>query len=272
MNENIGEKVKISKPLEFVPFSRSKVDIIIPFHGQYEKVSALIESIMRAVKSNPYHITLVDDCSENSNFSQEINEQFKKKTPEGIKPQVTCIRNEKQIGFGASLKVGYDFTDLPWVLFMHSDCFVEDPNFLIEMGQALLDWKEQKLPVKMVSARSNNPCDFTRAKANIGEKDSKNIILDKETLPLFCSMCHRDLFNHIGGFIKPYPYAWYEDEELSHRMRKFGFKQGISTKAWIRHEGGCTIKYVWSKIKESKEIMESNRELCLKDIKKLTNS
>ena len=82
-------------------------------------------------------------------------------------------------------------------------------------------------------------------------------------------MCHRDLFKHIGGFIKSYPYAWYEDEELSHRMRKFGFKQGISTKAWIRHEGGSTIKYIWNKIKESKEIMENNRELCLSDIKKL---
>jgi GT2 family glycosyltransferase len=252
-----------------VAFSRSRVDIIIPFHAQYEKVTSLIQSIMNAVKSNPYHITLVDDCSENKNFYEEINDQFKKNTPEGILPQISCIRNEQQLGFGGSLKVGFENSNLPWVLFMHSDCLVEDANFMLEMGQSLLDWKKQNVPVKMVSARSNNPGDCLKAKAKINEKEDKNIILEDETLPLFCAMCHRDLFNHIKGFIKNYPYAWYEDEELAHRMKRFGFKQGISTKAWIRHEGGSTIKYVWNKIEGSREIMEHNRELCIEDIKKL---
>jgi glycosyltransferase involved in cell wall biosynthesis len=260
---------KVAKPLVPVPFSRSRVDIIIPFHAQYEKVVSLIESILISVKSNPYQITLVDDCSDNENFHQEINDQFKKKAVEGFRPQVVCVRNEKQLGFGASLKVGYENTNLPWLLFMHSDCVVEDANFMIEMGQSLFDWREENVPVKMVSARSNNPGDCVKAKANIEEKSDKNIVLENETLPLFCSMCHRELFDHIRGFIKSYPYAWYEDEELSHRMRKFGFKQGISTKAWIKHEGSSTIKYLWSKNPQAKEIMENNRELCLNDIKKL---
>lgn len=253
-----------------VAFSRAKVDIIIPFHAQYEKVSSLIQSILISVKSNPYQITLVDDCSENENFHKEIADQFKKNTPEGFRPQVVCVRNEKQLGFGGSLRVGYENTNLPWVLFMHSDCFVEDPNFMIEMGQALLDWRNQNAPVKIVSARSNNPGFLSKAKAKINEKDNKNIILeDEESLPLFCAMCHRDLFRHIRGFIKEYPYAWYEDEELAYRMKKYGYKQGVSTKAWIRHEGESTIKYILNKDKKIKDIMESNRELCLNDIRKL---
>ena len=263
------EQNRATKPVVFNPFSKSRVDIIIPFHAQYEKVSSLVQSIIVSVKSNPYQITLVDDCSENDNFSKEIAEQFKKNTPEGCRPQVVCIRNEKQLGFGGSLKVGYENTDLPWVLFMHSDCLVEDPNFIIELGQSLLDWKKQNLPVKMVTARSNNPGDLNKAKAGIHEKSDKNIILENETLPLFCSMCHRDLFKHIGGFIKSYPYCWYEDEELAYRMRKYGYKQGISTKAWIKHEGGATIKYLWNKNPASKEIMENNYNICVEDIKKL---
>ena len=54
-----------------IPFSKSKVDIIIPFYAQYEKVVSLIQSIVLAVRSNPYQITLIDDCSENENFSKE---------------------------------------------------------------------------------------------------------------------------------------------------------------------------------------------------------
>jgi len=271
MSEEVPNNTKKSRPLSFELFSKSKVDIIIPFHGQYDKVSKLIQSILISVKSNPYQITLVDDCSPNKNFSQEIRDQFLKTTPADFRPQVTCIRSEKKLGFGGALRLGYENTDLPWVLFMHSDCVVEDSNFIIEMGKSLLDWKDKKIPVKMVSARSNNPGDCKFAKAKINEKDTKNIILEKGALPLFCAMCHRDLFYHIGGFIKSYPYAWYEDEELAFRMKKHGLYQGISTKAWIHHDtGSATVNYVLSHYPDAKEAMEQNRIRCIEDIKRIS--
>lgn len=269
-DEEIPNNTKKSRPLSFELFSKSKVDIIIPFHGQYEKVSKLVRSILISVKSNPYQITLIDDCSPNKNFSQEIREQFIKTTPSDYRPQVTCIRSEKQLGFGGALKLGFENTDLPWVLFMHSDCVVEDANFMMEMGKALLDWKEKKIPVKMVSARSNNPGECRLAKSKINEKDTKNIILEKGALPLFCAMCHRELFDRIGGFIKNYPYAWYEDEELAFRMKKYGFYQGISAKSWIYHEGNATVNYVLNHYPDAKEKMEKNRERCIRDIKSLS--
>lgn len=261
------ERIQKSRMMEFKPFSRSQVDIIIPFHAQYERVSELVRTIILSVKSNPYQITLVDDCSDNKNFGEEITRQFQKNTPAGFKPQLAYIRSEKRLGFGGALKMGFEATSLPWVLFMHSDCIVEDPNFMINMGQSLLNWKQNGIPVKMVSARSNNPGDCELAKAAMLDKGEKDIILEKETLPLFCAMCNRDLFKYIGGFIKAYPYAWYEDEELSFRMRKHGLLQGISTRAWVRHHGGATINYVWEHDPDSKKIMEANRDLCVRDIK-----
>lgn len=263
------EKTQKSRPMEFKLFSRSAVDILIPFHGQYEKVSELIKSILLSVKSNPYQITLIDDASENKIFGEEIKKQFLKTTPQGYKPQLQYIRSEKQIGFGAALNLGFDNTQNPWILIMHSDCIVEDSNFIIQMGQSLLNWKKQGIPVKMVSARSDNPCELELAKSKPLEKGDKDIVLQNETLPLFCAMCNRDLFQYINGFIKPYPYAWYEDEELSYRMRKNGLLQGISTKAWVRHQGSATIKVIWETKPESKKIMENNRSLCLADIKRL---
>jgi len=260
---------KKARPIRTNPFSTSKVDIIIPFHSQYETVYDLLKSILFSIKSNPYQITLVDDCSHNKNFGEEIKKSFIKNTPNGFVPQVQYIRSEKQLGFAGALKLGFENTKNPWVLFLHSDCVVEDPNFMIDMGQALLNWKDKGIPVKMVSARSNNPGDLELAKSDRLEKNDKDIILDKEALPLFCAMCHRDLFSHIGGFLKTYPYAWYEDEELSFRMKTKGFLQGISTKAWIKHQGGATIKYLWETKPEIKKIMENNRELCLQDIRKL---
>lgn len=258
-----------TRPMGVKPFSSSRVDIIIPFHSQYEKVSSLIRSILLSVKSNPYQITLVDDCSENRSFGEEVKREFAKETPAGYKPQVQYIRSETHLGFGGALKMGFDATEQPWVLFMHSDCRVEDPNFMIDMGQSLLRWKGEGKPVKIVSARSDNPGDLEQAKAGRMDKGEKDIILGRETLPLFCAMCNRDLFRHIGGFIKPYPFAWYEDEELAHRMRASGLLQGVSTKAWVGHHGGATVKYLWETRPETREAMESNRDLCLADLKRL---
>jgi len=254
------------------PFSASRVDIIIPFHSQYEKVSRLVQSILVSVRSNPYQITLVDDCSENKIFGEELKREFAKNTPEGYRPQVQYIRSEQQLGFAGALKLGYEATDNPWVLFMHSDCVVEDPNFMIDMGQSLLRWKSEGTPVKMVSARSNNPGDLEAAKADRNDKGEKDIVLGEETLPLFCAMCNRELFRHIGGFLKTYPYAWYEDEELAHRMRGRGLLQGISTKAWVRHHGGATVKYLWETRPDTKSVMEANRDLCVADIRRIRAS
>lgn len=263
------EKNCKTRPMTVKPFSMSRVDIIIPFHSQYERVSSLVRSIIISVKSNPYQITLVDDCSENKNFGEEIQKEFAKNTPQGFKPQLQYLRSDKQLGFAGALKLGFESTEQPWVLFMHSDCVVEDPNFMIDMGQSLLKWKRAGVPVKMVSARSDNPGDLEAAKATRMDKGDQDIVLGEGTLPLFCAMCNRDLFRHIGGFLKPYPYAWYEDEELAHRMRSRGLLQGVSTKAWVHHHGAATVKYLWETRPDTKAAMEANRERCLSDIKRL---
>jgi len=104
--------IKKSKPMIYGGFNRSPVTIIIPFHGCYEKVSQLVKSILFATRSNPYEICLVDDCSQNRNFIDEMSNV----------PQVVAIRSDKHVGFGGALRIGFDRTRQPWVVFLHSDC------------------------------------------------------------------------------------------------------------------------------------------------------
>ena len=85
-------------------------------------------------------------------------------------------------------------------------------------------------------------------------------------------MCPRELFDHIGGFIKEYPLAWYEDEELAFRMKHFGYKQGICGRSWVQHDGGATINALWKEDPSTKEIMEKNRSRCLEDMKLLVSN
>jgi len=251
-----------ARPMRASVFARSRVDIIIPFHACYRNVSKLIESILVVTRSNPYQICLVDDCSSNEKYIEQLK---------GV-PQVVCYRTPQQLGFGGALQFGFERTKQPWVVFMHSDCSVDDPGWLIEMGRSLLNWRSKKEPVRMVSARSNNPgpgMNALKAESRVHTRDS---VLENGHLPLYCAMCDRDLFDLIGGFIKNYPYAQYEDEELAYRMKAYGLKQGICGKSWVRHEGGQTINYICKKKPEAKQAMEENRNRCLLDMRLVKNA
>jgi GT2 family glycosyltransferase len=216
----------------------------------------------------------VDDHSPNKFFVEEFladSPLVKDTGSMGFqhKPQLVLHRTPEQLGFAGALQYGFERSEEPWVVFMHSDCVIEDKNWLIEMGQSLLNLKEQN--VRMVSAKTNNPGEdaYKELKSSKGEY-GKDIVLTDGCLPLYCAMSHRELFNRIGGFVKPYPFGWYEDEELAHRMRKHGFKQAVCGRSWVRHEGGVTIDQLWKDRPETRKIMaEDNRERCIVDIKTL---
>lgn len=265
------------------PFSRSRVNIIIPFHGEFEKVTRCLESILMVTRSNPYQICLVDDASEDAKFFDEMMNAWFAKVPErykyaGVEPQVIGVRSEKHLGFGGAVNLGLQKTKQPWVLIMHSDVVVSNPQWLIELGRMIVEYKDAS--IKMVSARTDNPGDgCPDLKANKDEFGKDLVLSGSEWLPLYCALCHRDLFKHIGP-IKEYPYVGSEDRELAARMNKFGFKQGICGKSWVHHEGGGTINNLLDDIyKENRQfgqpirkvrnVVEENKTRCESDLKLL---
>jgi GT2 family glycosyltransferase len=257
--------VKIARPMKFEIFSRSKVDIIIPFHGQYNSVIRLVESIIYTTKSNPYHICLVDDGSPNKSFEKEVNDHFRKKTPNGFKPQVSVVRLDEQKGFGAALNFGMEKTEQPWVVFMHSDCVVMDQGWLIEMGKSLVKWEKEKKPVKIVSARTDNPGNYSTALKAKQRERGPDVVLEDDNIPLFCAMAPRSLFEKIGPLKEYFP-CGYEDDELVYRMKHYGFRQGVCGKSWIKHFGSMTIDFLY---KKNPDLFKDNRDICIKDMQSL---
>lgn len=248
----------------------SPVDIIVPYHGQYDKVSKLLESIFRFTRSNYYRLTVVDDASPNEAFVQLMSSNAQKNAELSKRSNVfKALRSTEQKGFAGAIKAGWERTKLPYVCFVNSDCVIKDIHWLRHMGETLLNLKSEG--VRMVSARTNNP--VNGSKRQLGNKDEavEDVILEQgDHLSMYCFMCHRDLFNHCGGFIKEYPYGWYEDEEFSYRMHKYGFKQAVSGKSWVYHEGECTVKAVQRNNPTVQGIMEKENHLrCVEDIQKL---
>jgi len=252
------EKIFKTRPITTMKFG-SRVDFIIPFHGQYEKVIKAIESIFRCVMDVPYHICLVDDASPNQDFQQQLSKVN----------NVTCVRNEEQRGFGYSLQRGFMATENPYIVFMNSDCEINDMNWVTTLALSLLKLKSQN--VRMISPRTNNPVNGDPRQE--GEKGTivDDVVLEDGFLSMYCFMCHRELFDRLGGFIRPYPYGFYEDEEFAFRMRLHNFKQAISGKTWVYHHGEATIDELWRTNPEIRIKMEENRELCKRDMQEIKN-
>lgn len=236
--------------------NRPAVDILLPYHGQYEAMTKCIGSIFACTPNQDYNIILIDDASPNPYHWRTLSETRKK---------VFGMRLPEQVGFGAALAAGFSISKSPLVAIVHSDVWTENINWLANLQRALVRLKPEG--VKLVSARSNDPgtaCTYDPRMFGNPEDEVGDVIVDT-SCPLMCCLCHRELFSRVG-FIKPYPYAWYEDEEFFWRMKKHGYKQAIVGNSFVRHAGGLTIKEVCREKPKTTQIMENNRELCLADI------
>ena len=257
------------RPVKAVSDFTSEVDIIIPFHGQYQKLTTLMESIFRLTRSNYYTLCLVDDASPNKDFIETIKRNAEKSAKiKRIRNIVRVVRSPEQLGFGGACQLGYEATESPYVCFVNSDCKIEDSGWLRAMGETLMSYKNEG--VRMVSPVTNNPVGGHEAqKGDRFNRDTVPVILsEEEYLSLYCFLCHRELFPRCGGFIKPYPYGYFEDQELGARMNAHGFKQAICRKSWVYHEGAATIREVLRKDPNAKKIMEEeNRKRCISDMK-----
>jgi glycosyltransferase involved in cell wall biosynthesis len=246
-----NSKAFINRKIENNAFHMAPVEIIIPFHGEISHVTKLMENIFKTVFTNRYLITLVDDCSPNKMFVEQMK---KSKTP-GIR----CFRQNEQKGFGAAvnlaLKNPWNY-EIPYVLIMHSDVCPEENTWLAKLGESYL--KLQQDGVKMISPLTNNPViDSETLKANKGQK-KQDIILKDEFLPMYCVLAERKLFNKIG-LLKEMPYAGTEAEEFANRMKEMKYRQAACGNSWVNHEGRKTLSKLDTN-KKAQEILRKAKE------------
>lgn len=237
-----SNKPAIKRTIEDGPFHMKEVEIIIPFNGEQARVIKAIEAIFTTISTNRYLITLVDDGSANRYFMPIVN-RYKKRFA-----GVRCFRLEKSKGFGAAinhaLKNPWVFTDnprkqIPYVCILQSDARPEAGHWLSTLGNSLEYLKNDG--IKMISPTTNNPM----SSLNILEGEKGKITDDKIVpedcfLPLYCALCHRELFNRVGLF-KEFPYAGCEAEEFADRLKQHGFRQAVSGGSWVHHDGGATL-------------------------------
>src|SRR5579872_5600415 len=168
----------------------SPVDVILPFHGQYNLLLECLESLITKTLGILYTITLIDDCSPNKEFIVNLEKNKLHNVP------LQYIRHIEQKGFGAALQTGFDNTHNDWVLFLHGDCRIEQTDWLINMLKSMQEHKDDG--VKLVSAKVSDGGTGAYDEIVLGKLEKTKDMVATQSLPLICTLMHRQLFDKIG--------------------------------------------------------------------------
>jgi GT2 family glycosyltransferase len=245
-----------------------KLSIIIVNYKVKERLFACLKSIYESKPKTEFEIIVVD----NDQKTQIKNELLR------IFSKVKYIKSSKNIGYGGGNNLGAKYAKGEYLFFINPDTllFKNTVNALYEfldvnpkagiVAPLLVD-KEDKpfnlqgtgilTPVKALIVLSflnklfpNNP-----VSKKFWLKDwNHQTLREVEGCPGTALMIRRDLFNQVGGFDENF-FLYFEEDDLSKRVREKGYKIYITPESKIFHEVGASTK----QFKNIKNIFSQSR-------------
>jgi len=215
--------------------NNSKVAVIIVNWKKYNITSKCIESVLKCNYSN-YEIILIDNESDDSKLST-----LKRKN-------ITTISNSKNEGFSKANNQGIDYAiknHFDYVLMLNNDTIVKSN---------LIDVLVRTAQAKKISAIQPLILNHNGQKIwNGGGKinyffgtffSSNKVSKSYKTIDWFtgcCCLFETKLFLEIGKLDEKF-FAYYEDVDLSLRIKKNGYKIGFTSQTELIHLESASSK------------------------------
>lgn len=176
-------------------------------------------------------VIVVDNASSQS--LDDLKKQF---------PGVNWIENDENVGFATACNRGADRAESPWLIFLNPDVQVDADQVL-----ALLE-EGKRLKLDALSPRSD--ADNYQKPIPSGLSLLVEFSPLKRIIPLslFSSrtliggalMIKHEVLAALGGWDEQF-FLWFEDSDLSYRLKKAGYATG-SVDSTIKHTGGHSVK------------------------------
>ena len=155
---------------------------------------------------------------------------------------VIIIKNERNKGFAAGNNQGIKAAKYPYILLLNMDAKIEQ-GALSKMLKKMESNEEIGcvLPIILNPDRSTQSLGLTHSISGLGinQKSSKEEIFGFYGA---CVLLRKKMLNEIGGFDDAF-FTFYEDLELSYRIRLSRWKFAFSKDAYIIHKGSGAGNY-----------------------------
>ncbi len=250
-----------------------KVSIIIVNYKVKERLFACINSIYDSKPKTSFEIIVVDN-DEESVIEKELLKLF---------PDVKYIKSPSNLGYGGGNNLGAKYAKGEYLFILNPDTLVfkntidELASFLtrnknVGIVSPLLVDKDEKpfvlqgtselTPLKGIICLSFIEKIFpkNRFSREYWLKDWNHTALKEiEVCPGTAFMISRKLFDKINGFDEKF-FLYFEEDDVSNRVRKLGYKIYLLSKAKIFHEVGASTK----QLRNSNKIFSRSRFLYFK--------
>ncbi len=231
-----------SVPVEAVQFPMHEtvdVSIIIPVFNQFQFTHACIASLQTVKEGPRFEVIVVDDCStdETDKHVSQMN-------------GVVYLRNETNLGFIASCNRGAEQARGKYLVFLNNDTIVKE-GWL----SALLDTFAEEPQAGIVGSKLVYPdgrlqeaggiiwrdaSGWNYGKFRDPERPEYNYLREVDYCSAAALMIPKSLFQKLGGFDAKYTPAYYEDTDLSFKVRKDGYKVLYQPTSEVIHYEGVT--------------------------------
>jgi GT2 family glycosyltransferase len=207
--------------LDFPAAAKPEVSVVIPCYGQHLHTYSCLKSLTRAAQEMPLEVILVDDCS-----------------PQPVAlalAEVTGIRIERlaqNAGFVHACNRGAALARSPLLLLLNNDTLVL-PGALTALRRLLERWPR----AAMVAPKLLYPDGRLQEAGGILWRDGSawnygrgddarrpeyNYVREVDFASGACLLLERERFEALGGFDPAYAPAYYEDADLTFRLRAAG--------------------------------------------------
>ena len=231
-----------SVPVESIHFpahEKVEVSIIIPVFNQFQFTHACLASLQTIKERSALEVIVVDDCS--TDETAELVPRMQ---------GVVYLRNEKNSGFIASCNRGAEKARGKYLFFLNNDTIVTPGSLTALLGTFVEDPQAGIVGSKLVYPHGQlqeaggiiwrNASGWNYGKFDDPEKPKYNYLREVDYCSGAALMIRKSLFQSLGGFDAKYAPAYYEDADLSFKVRKAGYKVFYQPLSEIIHYEGIT--------------------------------
>lgn len=228
-----------TRPIEFPVHEQVKISIIIPVFNQFYFTQACLASLQEHQGTERFEVILVDDCS--TDETAELVPQMK---------GVVYLRNQTNSGFIASCNRGAKKARGKCLVFLNNDTivqegwltalldtFAEEPQAGI-VGSKLVYPDGRLQEAGGIIWRDASGCNY--GKFDDPDRPQYNYLREVDYCSAAALMIPKSLFQSVGGFDLRYAPAYYEDTDLSFKVRRNGYKVLYQPLSTVIHYEGVT--------------------------------